>query len=130
MGQFIFICVIVSYHSHTDQRYTPRTDEVPEDKLHISLDEDSEDSSEDKPIRLLSNFCIFDPKHKNQIISLEELEKDDSDFDREVEAVGDVRSYVLNDEDAGQEDDLVDEFARARLTAIMRFTIDYTKEDE
>jgi DNA (cytosine-5)-methyltransferase 1 len=66
-----------------------------------------------------------------ELISLDELEKDDGLLDREVEGAGDVVPFITNDEDAGQEDDLDDEqISRVRLSAIMRYTIDYTQDDE
>lgn len=66
-----------------------------------------------------------------ELISLNELEKDDDLLDREVEGAGDVMPFIMNDEDAGQEDDLDDEqVSRVRLSAIMRYTIDYAQDDE
>jgi len=66
-----------------------------------------------------------------ELISLNELEKDDNLLDREVEGAGDVMPSIMNDEDAGQEDDLDDEqVSRVRLSAIMRYSIDYTQDDE
>jgi DNA (cytosine-5)-methyltransferase 1 len=63
-----------------------------------------------------------------ELISLSELEKG---LDREIEGAGDVIPFIVNDEDAGQEDDLDDEsVSRVRLSAIMRWTIDYTQDDE
>jgi len=108
-------------------------DEIPEARASIILgeDPDAEDVDDDKPVRLLTDFCIFDPKHRMELISLGELEKDDSALDREIEGAGDVSPLLSNDEDAGQEDDLDDEqIERIRLTAIMRYTFDYTQGDE
>jgi DNA (cytosine-5)-methyltransferase 1 len=114
--------------------YIPKdnVDEIPEEKAYINLGEDPDaEDDKDKPVRLLTDFCIFDPKHDMELISLSELEKDDGTLDREIEGAGDVRSFILNDEDAGQEDDLDDEqVSRIRLSAIMRYTIDYTQDDE
>jgi DNA (cytosine-5)-methyltransferase 1 len=105
--------------------------EIPEDKAYINLGENPEaEDGEDKPVRLLTDFCIFDPRHDMELISLDELEKDDGTLDREIEGAGDVRPFISNDEDAGQEDDLDDEVSRVRLSAIMRYTIDYTQDDE
>jgi DNA (cytosine-5)-methyltransferase 1 len=106
--------------------------EIPEDKAYINLGEDPDaEDDEDKPVRLLADFCIFDPKHGMELISLSELEKNDGTIDREIEGAGDVRPFISNDEDAGQEDDLDDEqVSRVRLSAIMRYTIDYTQDDE
>lgn len=65
-----------------------------------------------------------------ELVSLADLEKDDGILDREFEGVGDARPFTLNDEDAGQEDDLDDQVARIKLSAILRYTMDYTKENE
>lgn len=67
-----------------------------------------------------------------QMLSLDDLEKDDGILDREFEGAGDARPFISNDEDAGQEDDLddVEQVARTRLGAILRYTMDYTTEDE
>ena len=62
---------------------------------------------------------------------LSELEKDDEALNREIEGAGDARPFISNDEDAGQEDDLDGgEVERIRLSAIMRYTIDYMQDDE
>lgn len=112
--------------------YIPKdnVNEIPEDKAYINLGEDPEADAEDKPVRLLTDFCIFDPRHDMELISLNELEKDDGTLDREIEGAGDVRPFISNDEDAGQEDDLDDEVSSVRLSAIMRYMIDYTQDDE
>lgn len=65
-----------------------------------------------------------------ELVSLADLEKDGGILDREFEGVGDARPSVLNDEDAGQEDDLDEQVARIRLSAILRYTMDYTKDNE
>lgn len=103
------------------------------------------DNDNEKPIRELYDFYIFDPKHQNELVSLEALEIDDG-VDRSFEAVGRVKAHFLSDEDDGQEDGLEDELdgdgsrgkgegkrkdaRRIHLSTIMRVTIDYTKESE
>ena len=80
---------------------------------------------------LLTDFSIFDPTHDNELVSLSLLEKGDPDMDRAFEGVGDAREFLLDDEDAGQEDDLGEpETTRIRLGAIFHFSVDYTREDE
>lgn len=100
----------------------------------------------EKPIRELYNFYIFDPKHRNELVSLESLEIDDG-VDRSFEAVGRVKAHFLNVEDDGQEDGLEEEpetvegnYSNGKgrrdakdlihLSTIMRVTVDYTKESE
>ncbi len=113
------------------------------------------DAANDKPIRELYEFYIFDPKHRNELMSLEALEQDDG-VDRWFEAVGRVKAHFLSDEDDGQEDGLEDnaddeldntgrrtendrpgaakskrrEARRIHLSSILRVTVDYTQESE
>lgn len=125
---------ILTHIDNPVKRYIPRDNinEIPEDKARIFLGEDdgNEDDGDDKPVRVLSNFCFFDPKHEMELVSLADLEKVDGILDREFEGVGDARSFASNDEDAGQEDDLDEQVARIRLSAILRYTMDYTKDNE
>ena len=99
------------------------------DKLVIiGEDPDDEDGDGDeKPIRELHDFSIFDPKHRNEMVTLEALEQDDS-VDRQFEAAGVVMPSFINDEDAGQEEDV--ELQYVRLSSILRYTVDYTDENE
>lgn len=91
-------------------------------------DPDPDTDSDEKPIRELHGFCIFDPKHRNELVTLEALEQDDG-LDRQFEAAGHVNPYFLSDEDEGQEDDS-DETKFVHLSAILRFTVDYTQDTE
>jgi DNA (cytosine-5)-methyltransferase 1 len=154
--------------------YKPRVDEIREDEKLIIDGEDpyreleggnaddiyedyddedgvpvnSKNNDNDKPIRELYDFYIFDPRHQNELVSLEALEIDDG-VDRSFEAVGRVKAHFVSDEDDGQEDGLEDELEetgvdgrrgkgdgkrsdarRIRLSTIMRATVDYTKESE
>jgi len=94
----------------------------------IGEDADDEDSNGDeKPIREIHGFSIFDPKHKNEMVTLEALEQDDG-VDRQFEAAGIVVPSFVNDEDAGQEEDVEPQYVR--LSSILRYTIDYTEENE
>jgi len=120
--------------------YTPKADEIFEDKDLVITGEDrdtgydsdddgDEPDEEDKPIRVLSDFSIFDPKHRMEMVSLSAMEEDDG-VDRQFEGAGLVTAYSLNDEDEGQEDDIDSEPQYIRLGAILRYTIDYGQEDE
>ena len=148
--------------------YKPRVDEIREDEKLIIDGEDPyreleggnaddiyeydgddapgnfNNANNEKPIRELYDFFIFDPKHLNELVSLEFLEIDDG-VDRSFEAVGRVKAHFLNGEDDGQEDGLDDELEilgnirsgkgrrdarRIHLSTIMRVTVDYTKESE
>ncbi|KAG6836078.1 hypothetical protein H0H93_011621 [Arthromyces matolae] len=88
-----------------------------------------------KPVRVLSDFVIYDPKHRNEMILLSSIEEEDG-VAREFEAEGLVSPYYQNDEDEGQEDDDASDsgnIARqpkmVRLGAIMRYTFDPTETD-
>ena len=77
----------------------------------------------------MRGFCIFDPKHGNEYVTLEALEQDDG-VDRQFEAAGTVAPYFVSDEDEGQEDEENDQTVFVRLSAILRYTINYTQESE
>ncbi|SRR5260221_12631905 len=158
-----FVCVLAIL-------YKPRADEIREDEkliidgedpyheleggnaddIYEDYDEDNavpnnpNNNDNDKPIRELYDFYIFDPKHQNELVSLEALEIDDG-VDRSFEAVGRVKAHFVSDEDDGQEDGLEDELddgrrgkgdgkrrdaRRIHLSTIMRTTVDYTTESE
>lgn len=84
---------------------------------------------EERPIRVITDYVIFDPLHRNEMVSLSSIEEDDG-VDRHFEGVGWVSPHFL-DEDEGQEDE-EDEEDRVyvKLGAILRYTVDYTKENE
>ncbi|KAF9486388.1 S-adenosyl-L-methionine-dependent methyltransferase [Pholiota conissans] len=95
-------------------------------------DPDDDGSEEDeKPIRLLDNFAIFDPKHRFEMVCLDSLEKDDG-VDRQFEAAGHVSAYYENDEDEGQEDGASEEagLIYVNLGAILRFSVNYSVDAE
>lgn len=107
-------------------------EDVPEERISEFLEDDMDDESMDedsKPVRILSDFTIFDPRHNNELVSLVEIEHADSVMDREFEGAGHVRP-LLEDEDEGQEEDVDGQqcVARLRLSAILRYWTDY-KED-
>jgi hypothetical protein len=108
---------------------------------------------EDKPVRLLHDWAVFDARPSKAkgdggslalaLISLHALDDtlDSTDAGCAPEGAGAVSPYRENEEDAGQEDDggYDDDgdgeegttvSVRLRLGAILRYTIDYTKRDE
>ncbi|KNZ81672.1 DNA (cytosine-5)-methyltransferase 1 [Termitomyces sp. J132] len=93
---------------------------------------DEDDDPNAKPVRVLSDFAIYDPKHRNEMVLLSSIEEDDG-VDRQFEAEGIVSPYYQNDEDEGQEDDddIEDnsELKMVKLGAILRYTFDYTETD-
>ncbi|KAF9011170.1 hypothetical protein BDQ17DRAFT_1233710 [Cyathus striatus] len=110
-------------------RYNNRENEKLEDAELVLPGEDPEDGEkDDKPVRVLTDFVIYDPKHRNEMVSLSSLEEDDG-VDRQFEGVGFVYPFVQNDEDEGQEED-DDTPILIKLSAIMRYTMDYSNEDE
>lgn len=146
--------------------YTPRQDEHPESAPYIPfllgesdmlLPLTTADAEEEKPVRLLSDWAVFDARPSKArgaggalalaLISLRTLDDatlDSTDVGCAPEGAGVASRYCENEEDAGQEDDgnydsddgssdKEDGPAvsmRLRLGAIMRYTIDYTKRDE
>ncbi|KAK7058661.1 hypothetical protein VNI00_002297 [Paramarasmius palmivorus] len=100
-------------------------DENPEDEDTILNGDD------DKPVRYLDHFVLFDSNRHNELVSLAALEEED--VDSNVEAAGFVSTVHDNDEDEGQEDDLsvTGESTQqyVKLGAVFRFTFDYTKKD-
>ncbi|KAF8640653.1 hypothetical protein AX17_000310 [Amanita inopinata Kibby_2008] len=111
--------------------YSTKPNEIQETAELIIPGEDPDgDPLEDgqKPIRLLADFSIFDPQHKNEMISLAALEEVDG-LDRHFEGAGWVTAYFINDEDAGQEDQ-DPEPLYVRLGAIIMFFVDYSSETE
>ncbi|KAG6878958.1 hypothetical protein C0992_006313 [Termitomyces sp. T32_za158] len=96
--------------------------------------EDEEGDPNVKPVRVLSDFAIYDPKHGNEMVPLSSIEEDDG-VDRQFEAEGVVSPYYQNDEDEGQEDDDENEDSNnseaklVKLSAILRYTFDYTETD-
>ncbi|CAA7265858.1 unnamed protein product [Cyclocybe aegerita] len=93
-------------------------------------DPDLEEGEDEKPIRELYDFYVFDPIHRNELVSLVGLEQDDG-VERQFEAAGKVRAHFASDEDEGQEEEEGEvQPTSVHLTAIMRYTVDYTRENE
>lgn len=100
-----------------------------EDSELVITGEDPEDGLDEKPIRLLSDFSIFDPKHRNEFVSLAAIEEDDGE-DRQFEAAGMVMPYFVSEEDEGQDEETEIEPQYVRLSAVLRYTVDYAQESE
>ncbi|KAG5642233.1 hypothetical protein DXG03_003378 [Asterophora parasitica] len=89
------------------------------------LQEDGD--ANDKPIRVLTGFVVYDPLHGGELVPLNATEEDDG-VDRQFEAAGYVTPYVENEEDEGQED-AGGEPAQpkyVRVSSILRYMLDYT----
>ncbi|KAI9510780.1 S-adenosyl-L-methionine-dependent methyltransferase [Russula earlei] len=148
---------------HESLYYTPRQDEFHESAPDIAFLLGESDgplpltpanTEEDKPIRLLHDWAVFDARPSKAkggalalaLISLHGLDDilDSVDVGCAPEAAGSASPYFENEEDAGQEDDGDydddDDGAeeeegtpvsmRLRLGALLRYTIDYTKRDD
>lgn len=110
--------------------YQKRREEFIENNKLVVIGEDPEDLDEgEKPMRLLSDFSIFDPKQRNEFVSLAAIEEDDG-VDRQFEGAGMVMPYFVNEEDEGQDEETDVEPQYIRLSAILRYTVDYAKESE
>ncbi|KAI0368858.1 S-adenosyl-L-methionine-dependent methyltransferase [Pilatotrama ljubarskyi] len=117
--------------------YVPRPEDVKESGDMVIFGEDPldhDESSMEKPMRLLADFAIFDPRGF-ELVSLDLLDNSDTQG-HQFEAAGFVAPVFLNKEDEGQEDELDDEddrrrqLQRLRTSAIFSYTIDYTKADD
>ncbi|KAI0354603.1 S-adenosyl-L-methionine-dependent methyltransferase [Trametes cingulata] len=116
--------------------YISRPEDVREDADTVVFDEDSlerdEGASDEKPVRLLADFTIFDPRGY-ELVSLGLLDSDTHSY--HFEAAGFVAPVFLNKEDEGQEDGVDTEddhkrhLQRLQTSAIFAYTIDYTKTD-
>lgn len=102
----------------------------------IVLGEDPEEDDGGKPVRMLTEFVIFDPNHGNELVSLDALEelangKPNQDF----VVVGFVSPVFANEEDAGQEDDIANDASdsnnkqRLRTTSALSYSMDYTTDE-
>jgi DNA (cytosine-5)-methyltransferase 1 len=108
--------------------YQKHREELIESDELVITGEDPEDGLDEgeKPIRLLSDFSIFDPKHRNEFVSLAAIEEDDG-VDRQFEGAGLVVPYFVSEED-DEETEINPQYVR--LGAILRYTIDYAQESE
>jgi DNA (cytosine-5)-methyltransferase 1 len=115
--------------------YVSRPNEQLETKELVIPGEDPEEDAvddNDKPVRILTDFSIFDPLHRNEMVSLAAIEEDDG-VDRSFEGAGWVTANFI-DEDVGQEDwedeEEEEEKVYVRLGAILRYTLDYRSDYE
>ncbi|PCH37981.1 S-adenosyl-L-methionine-dependent methyltransferase [Wolfiporia cocos MD-104 SS10] len=108
--------------------YSPNPKDVREKRGLRIPGEDFDDNGadgHDVPVRILSKFCVFESGNE-KVVPLS-----DDNINISLEAAGAVAPYFANEEDAGQEDDIEDsQPLRLRTTAILRYTIDYTKADD
>ena len=82
------------------------------DLLVEGEDESEAPDPNSKPVRILTDFVIFDPKHGSEMISLEALEDPDG-LDRDFVAAGRVAAYMAEGDD--------DEEERGHLRFLMLF---------
>lgn len=93
-------------------------------------DAEEQEGTNTKPIRILTNFSFFDPRHRNEMVPLTDLEEDHGK-DQAFEGAGYAVAKPSDmDEDEGQEEEDEDEPVYLRLGAIFRYTISYNPEDE
>ncbi len=120
-----------------------------EDELFSDSGEDSDDGSgarhgsrlarpprpKQKPIRMLTEFTIFDSRHRNEFIVLSKIEEEDG-VDRRFEVAGWVVPYYVDEDDLvgedGEEGGAGDEVEPVymRLGPVLRYSIDWTKDKE
>lgn len=99
------------------------------------LGEDADSADDSKPVRVLTDFVLYDPTHRGEVLSLSAIEEDDG-VDRQFEAAGVAFPYVANEEDEGQEDDGggggvdADEVKKLKLGAVLRYSFNYTLPNE
>lgn len=101
----------------TAEYRAPGEDPEPDDRNHGQ-----------KPIRVLSNYCVFDPENRNEFVLLDALELDDG---RRYAAVGVVLLEDEDDEDYAQEDgvDVEDAGDHLRLDGVGLAPLDYFSLD-
>ncbi|KAJ8515441.1 hypothetical protein ONZ45_g7139 [Pleurotus djamor] len=84
------------------------------DLLVEGEDESEAPDPNSKPVRILTDFAIFDPKHGSEMISLEVLEDPDG-LDRDFVAAGRVAAYMAEgDDDEEEDEDLASEGTDSR----------------
>jgi DNA (cytosine-5)-methyltransferase 1 len=107
-----------------------------DDELLIQHRRRDDNPPKEKPIRIITNFTIFDSRHRNEYVVLSKIEEEDG-VDRKFEVTGSVVPYYVNEEDlvGGDNDDgrnADDEVQPVlmRIGPVLRFTIDWTKDEE
>ncbi|KAH9935023.1 uncharacterized protein B0H18DRAFT_1082741 [Fomitopsis serialis] len=108
-------------------QYTPDHDDIYEGGKFVIPGEDPDAVDEDGiPVRVLSEFCIFDPKDGYHLYSL-----DDENFNKhQLQAAGVVSPVYVNEEDEGQEDGVDGSVQRFRTTDIEQYSLNYESRDE
>ncbi|KAH6916709.1 S-adenosyl-L-methionine-dependent methyltransferase [Coprinopsis sp. MPI-PUGE-AT-0042] len=108
--------------------YKPRADEAIENEEFALPGEDDEDGPDSIPVRILTDFTIFDPKHMNEMVSLEAMDSDDG-LDRAFSAAGYVRVRRAEEDAEDEEDEEEDEqpLQYIRLGAILTWSMNLTK---
>lgn len=86
-----------------------------------------------KPIRLLTDFTIFDTRHKNEYVVLSQIEEEEG-VDRRFEATGwAVPSYAdeqdLMGEDGGTGEEVV-EPVFMRIGPMLGYSVDWRQDNE
>ncbi|TFK17694.1 S-adenosyl-L-methionine-dependent methyltransferase [Coprinopsis marcescibilis] len=82
-----------------------------------------------KIVRMLDGFTVFDPNHRREMVSLAALESPDR-HDRQIRVIGYVKACYKDgtDEDEGQEEEEIPPYVH--LNTIERYSIDFTKKDD
>ena len=117
--------------------YRATAHDIVEKSDTVVLGEDADDlaSPTDKPVRLLTEFQIFNPSDGFEYQDLHAFHRSDS-LRSHLEAAGFVSPVFLNEEDAGQEDDLGGETdlyssqQHLRTSPILQYVMDYRRMDE
>ncbi|KAG9223174.1 hypothetical protein PLEOSDRAFT_155087 [Pleurotus ostreatus PC15] len=102
----------------------PEIDEYDQD-LVISGEEPPEPGATDKPVRFLTYFSVFDPRHHSEMVSIAELEEVDATKDRDFVATGFVSAFVEgDDEDEGEDEEKEAGMPFVRLGSLFRYYLD------
>lgn len=132
----IFVASPATEAMLADRSYNPNLNDLTEKAETVIFGEDLDESARctgDIPIRILTDFVVFDPSVRLEYITLDSIETGRCS---QAEAAGFVAPEFVNEEDAGQEDELDDELDLSlslqhfRTSAVFRYYIDYEKMDE
>ncbi|KAG6840764.1 hypothetical protein C0991_004549 [Blastosporella zonata] len=110
-------------YPHVTAFYVDRDGELENLVIADEREDEEDDDPDAKPIRVLTDFAIYDPKHNNEMVLLNAIEEDDG-VDRQFEAEGAMLPYFPNEEDEGDEEPRM-----VRLGAVLRYTFDYTRAE-
>ncbi|TFY63292.1 hypothetical protein EVJ58_g3345 [Rhodofomes roseus] len=110
-----------------DLQYTPDPADIKETGDTVILGEDPDDLGGDGlPVRVLSEFAVFDPKEGYHLYSL----SDENIGQHKLHAAGFVSAVYVNDEDEGQEDDVEGSVQCLRTAQIEQYSLDYETRDD